>query len=122
MIRCISGRLITRKSRHPTVFSAAECARLTVLSKDEIALTFFRYWTQREAVMKAVGMGFSLDITALSFNEDGAFAQSSFSLIVPDSNATPVVVKDCPSFSGFCASVARERGLGDLTYFDLDAG
>lgn len=98
-------------------FSAAEYAHLVALPTCKIAGVFFQYWTRREATMKAVGMGFSLDIKKLCFDQDTAFINDGCQLLIPQLANITVVVKDCQSFSGFRASVAREHYLGEVTYF-----
>jgi len=102
-------------------FSAAEYAHLLALPKCKIAGAFFQYWTRRESVMKAVGLGFSLDIRELRFEQDDAFTNVGCEMVIPHLPDTSVVVKDCQSFAGFRASVARERSLGDMIYFSFNA-
>jgi len=101
-------------------FSAAEYAHLLSLPRCKMVDVFFQYWTRREAVMKAVGMGFSLDIREQRFDHD-AFARNGHELVIPQLPNTLVVIKDCQSFAGFRASVARERSLEEVIYFSFNA-
>lgn len=101
-------------------FSAAEYAQLVALPKCRLASAFFQYWTRREATMKAVGMGFSLDIKELRFDQEEAFSTNGCELRIPQLHNASVVIKDCQCFEGFRASVARERRLGEVVYFSLD--
>lgn len=101
-------------------FSAAEYAQLTALPISRLENAFYQYWTRREATMKAVGLGFSLDIKELRFDQEEAFTKGGCKLLIPQCHDTAVVIKDCQSFEHFSASVARVASLGELTYFSLD--
>ncbi len=101
-------------------FSSAEYEHLVRLPPDERAGVFFQYWARREATMKASGMGFSLNIRAFRYDQDEAFINNGCELVIPELGNTAIVIKDCQSFSGFRASVARVRRLGAVTCFSLN--
>jgi len=55
----------------PDTLAPDELASLLSLPQDQQPARFFQYWTLKEALLKAVGSGFSLDPRALRIHIDG---------------------------------------------------
>ncbi len=85
-----------------TVFTAAECAGLEPFDDDTRSQArFYRQWTRKEAVLKALGRGFSIDPKAVEIG-----AARSDPVIVEGHPIEGLALHDVDVGPGFAACVA----------------
>ncbi len=92
-----------------SAFSARECRELFSLESSEQQEAFFHVWTCKEAVLKALGTGFSLPSRSFDVS---VFSGDGPRLITAPASAHPAAswkVLDVPVGSGFAAALAIER-------------
>ncbi len=65
-----------------SVFAAAECAALDACPPEQLKDALFAFWTLKEAYIKAVGKGLSLDLDGFAFTLDPISV--SFAPAIPD--------------------------------------
>lgn len=104
-------------------FSEDEKRRFCSLPLPGRTNTFFKYWTRKEALLKAMGMGlsFPLDKVSVLANESDA---TQGSIIARNQNAeTEWTFRDIKIFDGFASALALEGKHRDCTaslkYFDV---
>ena len=85
-------------------FSAPEFADFLTLASDERDLAFLRVWTRKEACLKAVGTGLSIDPASLDVGLGAGTVQ--LSIVLPNGTAR-VDVRSIDSGPGSVAAVAR---------------
>ncbi|MEV6163200.1 4'-phosphopantetheinyl transferase superfamily protein [Streptomyces sp. NPDC052052] len=105
------------------VLSASELAHVMGASGTERAHAFFRCWTRKEAVVKAIGVGIITDLSEVDVRpaEDGPVLVTHQEPTGPDT----WLVEDLPTVDGVFAALAREAGAtGPVVhrhYEDLDS-
>ncbi len=104
-------------------FSPLENKKFCSLPECSRKKTFFNYWTRKEALLKAMGVGlsFPLDIFDVLFDEDDT---SQVSITTRNQNAeTEWTLRDIDIFEGFTSTLALEGNHPNcgtrLRYFQL---
>ena len=93
-------------------FSPQEQASFSALSPDEQLETFFRYWTRKEACLKAVGDGFALDPSQVHVSVSRGRPVASFSVSGDPGEASRWYLHDLVPGSGYTAALAvQEKNL-----------
>lgn len=96
-------------------FSQKEISSLARLDKKGLRETFFRYWTRKEAVLKATGAGvsFPMDEVDVSLVSDQGFTP----VLLPGEGKenTPWYVQDLFPAKGYAAAIAVEGVCSGLT-------
>jgi 4'-phosphopantetheinyl transferase len=91
-------------------FHPAERAKLEVAEPAERLRLFYRFWTCKEAVVKAAGTGLSASLAELDASEcDGAVAA-----VIRTADARPFWVKSLPVGRGFQSAIAASASMPDL--------
>lgn len=92
-----------------SAFSVRECRELFSLAADEQEAAFFRIWTRKEAVLKALGTGFSLPSRSFVVT---VLPGEAPRLISAPAGAMPIdrwTLADVPVAAGYAAAVAVEH-------------
>ena len=95
-------------------FSTTENQALAQLPAQEQVLAFFRLWSRKEAMVKAIGMGLSLPL-------------SSFSVSPHDETEMITIgtqrwsLMPIPLYQDFAAAVATSQTVKTISYWRLDA-
>ncbi len=104
-------------------FSAAEVAALEALPSDQWLDGFFRCWTRKEAVLKALGVGFSMNLA--SFDVSIAQNESARVLRISGDGGAPHDWSLCevrPSPETIVAVAAFARDGRGIELAQIDAG
>ena len=104
-------------------FSAAEVTALEALPADQWLDGFFRCWTRKEAVLKALGVGFSMNLA--SFDVSIAQNESARVLRISGDGGAPhdwslCEVRPSPETIVAVAAFARDGREIDLVQIDID--
>ena len=78
---------------------------------------FFRLWTRKEAVIKAVGTGLSTPLEDFDVSSAAGEPGSWFRVEVPAPNASTWLVRDLPIDDGYCAALAVARESSSIRYW-----
>jgi 4'-phosphopantetheinyl transferase len=100
-------------------FSPAECVALAQLNADEQTLAFFRAWTRKEALLKALGTGFS--VSSKEFEVNLGPAEPARLISVPAGAPPPSSwsLLDLDVALGFLAAVAVDSPQVRVEMLDL---
>ncbi len=100
-----------------SVFSEQENTQFQALASESLVPAFFTCWTQKEAVLKALGTGLTLDANSIHVGLDGADKK-----IVPPANCgtqtIAVSMIDSAHNTNSIASLAVIGELGRVSHFD----
>ena len=92
-----------------SAFSARECSELFSLASSEQQAAFFRVWTRKEAVLKALGTGFSLPSRSFDVSVLPGDGPDLITAPAGAQSAEGWTVLDLPVPGGFAAALAIER-------------
>jgi 4'-phosphopantetheinyl transferase len=94
-----------------SVFSRQENAAFDALPDDALTLPFFTCWTQKEAVLKALGTGLSLDAKSIHVGLDAALK----TVAPPPGHGThSIEVVTVTISNDLAAAVAAQGGIGTI--------
>ena len=103
------------RSLAKSVFSIAENAQFATLSDEALVAAFFSCWTQKEAVLKALGTGLSIDARCIDVGFDVAHKK----ITVPSSCAQQAIsVRTILQNDAAIASLAVVGNYGGVLHFD----
>ena len=112
------GRIVER------FFSASENTKFFSLPEHSRRKTFFKCWTRKEALLKAIGVGlsFPLDMFDVLSDDDNA---AQVSITTRHQNGeNEWTLRDIDTFEGFASALALEGKSADcsarLRYFKFD--
>ena len=88
-------------------FSAAERARLATIAEHEFLRSFYTFWTRKEALLKAIGVGLSYPMAGLDTANGGLF--SACAVAVPSHGTYWVASIEAPR--GYVAACASRRSF-----------
>jgi 4'-phosphopantetheinyl transferase len=113
------GRIVER------FFSPLEQKAFCALPERDRKQTFFRYWTRKEALLKAMGVGLSFPLNKVDVITDISEEPSEVCVKIHEGNVeTEWTLQDINVFEGFASAVALEGNHRDHSmcrrYFQLD--
>ncbi len=91
-------------------FHPAELAKLEAARPAERLSLFYRFWTCKEAVVKAAGTGLSASLPEL----DASGCDSTEADVIRTADARPFWVKSLPVGRGFQSAIAASASMPDL--------
>jgi len=95
-------------------YTPQECAFILAQPSGQLERAFFRVWTRKEAYVKAMGKGLSIQL-----NSFDTLASGKLSDTVVGSRNTPMLqIADLDVPEGFVASIAVEQGIDRLVHFE----
>jgi 4'-phosphopantetheinyl transferase len=100
----------------PDVLAADELADLRALPAEGQAGYFFQVWTLKEALLKAVGSGFSSDPRAIRIRLDEALNPEIISAPPEVGGAS---LHRFPLHGGYASALAVMGGVSELSFFEL---
>lgn len=109
-----AGRDVDHDGIVAAYFSAPERARLEALPEERRAKAFIRWWSRKEAVSKAVGLGLALPLDGVDTSWSGP------SMTVDVQSHGRFAVADVDPAEGYVAAVAAQ-GAGDAEVAIVDA-
>ena len=101
-----------------TAFSATEFAAWRQLPLEFAVAGFFRGWTCKEAVIKALGLGISLPLDNVEVDIDPRCPLTIQKLAVADEVASDWQVRIVPIADGYCGALACKSTVTDIQYID----
>lgn len=101
------------------VFSPAEKAQLQKLEREEYTQCFFHVWTQKEAYLKAIGMGLSQEMGKVSVSISTSDSSTLTDEVEKEIGGWKIFTKSL--FGSFEMAVCAGRGMHTLQCFDLTA-
>jgi len=99
-------------------FSPHEVAVLRALPLDEQTAAFFRCWTRKEAYVKALGAGFSLDLTSFDVSLAPDNPPALLATRPDPTEAAHWSLHDVDAGPGYSAAIVVEGRNARLTYRD----
>jgi 4'-phosphopantetheinyl transferase len=103
-------------------FSSSEIKKLCSLPEHSKKNTFFKYWTRKEALLKAMGVGLSYPLDKLDVHSDEDNT-SRVSITIHQNTKTKWKIQDINIFDGFSSALAlKDNNLNcntRLRYFHL---
>ncbi len=113
----ISARPIARLA--PRVLSAAELLDLEAVAPGDRSAAYHTYWTRKEAILKAVGLGLSSSLRGITVSAPDRPAE--LTRWEADFSPPDIAMSDLRPGPGYTAALAVEtRGPIDLTECHLD--
>ncbi|MGJ8639254.1 MAG: 4'-phosphopantetheinyl transferase family protein [Opitutaceae bacterium] len=100
-------------------FTYEECCHIR--SSDDSEDTFFRYWTIKEAIVKAIGQGLSVGLNSISLGLD----QCCPEVVTWESSqegAKDYAIVECSPDPAYSMSLAYEVGSGNISIQRFDFG
>jgi 4'-phosphopantetheinyl transferase len=94
------------------IFSPAEFRSYSFGGKAAKQALFFRYWTRKEAVIKAVGCGWSYPLDTLDVSANGKGSIRQVETRTARRKAKFWTVRDLDHLPGFASAVATEGPIG----------
>ncbi len=114
----VDAEALDRRSRTVEVadrfFSPAEVAALRRTKGEEQQFTFFRFWTLKEAYIKARGMGLALPLSQFAFALDEDRIRISFGKRIDDDGATWRFSHVYASDAHLVSTAVRATGCGEV--------
>lgn len=105
------------RSLAESVFSASELETLARVPDTELASAFFTCWTRKEAYLKALGVGLTLDPAKVTVGMDSGRLRIS----IPDHDARQFVeVASIAEHDDWAAAVAAVGGYSNYSVFEYD--
>ncbi len=101
-----------------TTFSATEFAAWQQLPPELAVAGFFRGWTCKEAVIKALGLGISLPLDNVEVDIDPRRFVSIQKLAVADEVASDWQVRIVPMVESYCAALACQANVTRIECID----
>lgn len=101
------------------VFSSSELAALQSLSPEIRRITFFQFWTRKEAFMKAKGDGFSLPLREFDVSQAPEMPVLHIEHLNEQPRFTTWHVQDVSLLPGYVAAVAREGNEWPVSFFRM---
>jgi 4'-phosphopantetheinyl transferase len=111
-VEFIDDRIAILKTAQ-SVFSPTEISKLEALPANLQTAAFFSGWTRKEAILKAMGEGFSFPAKQLTISELFGESKISFSIDKPDWS-----LMSLPSEPNYMAALAVEGKIGTIRYLD----
>ena len=102
-------------------FSTRELAALRALPEHTRTETFFKYWTVKEAYLKAKGEGLSKGLGGLVFQLEPGKSKLLQATWKNHSGKRPFEVKTLKPAPGYVAALAAARGGWELLTFEYDS-
>jgi 4'-phosphopantetheinyl transferase len=101
------------------VFSPAETAAFQALPAAQRRNAFFQFWTRKEALIKAMGDGFSLPLR--EFDVSQAPEKPVLPIAAPNIQSADKQwrIKDINVLPGYVAAIAREGNKGPVSFFRM---
>ena len=103
------------------IFSPRDVATLRALPLDEQTAAFFRCWTRKEAYVKALGAGFSLDLTSFDVSLTPGDPPALLATRPDPTEAARWSLHDVDAGPGYVAVLVVEGHDLRLTYRDWAA-
>lgn len=97
-------------------FSQGEISLLEGTDKNNMHELFFRYWTRKEAFLKAMGEGISFPMEKVDVSLINGTDLSPVTLVGDERESARWYVKDLFPAPGYAAAVAVEGGNCDISY------
>lgn len=94
-----------------------ELLEMPSTSSRTMELEFFRLWTRKESVIKAVGTGLSTPLDDFDVSSAAGEPGSWLRVDVPEPNASAWSVRDLPIDEGYCSAIAVEREPVAIRYW-----
>ena len=99
----------------PTILAPEELAFLTNRKGPERLAAFLRFWTCKEAIIKAMGVGLSANLKRIVVDAESAAAGRWFTVHVPTSGRN-WSVRSLPIDGGYQAALAMEGNGADVAF------
>jgi 4'-phosphopantetheinyl transferase len=105
MLDIVKGQFASRENQ--AVLNCPEDRRLDL---------FYRFWTRKEAVLKAQGEGLLMPLDSVDVSEGGE-GQPFKVTVLKEKKAEVFWVRDIQAPLGFAAAIASDRALGEISIF-----
>ena len=105
----------------PRFFAPGEIEALNAYDGDEKTRAFFRIWTRKEALIKAVGKGLSMPLASFEVRADDVKGSALKSMAFESDGRSPWTVEDLRLAADYAAAIAYDGTAAEMVLFGLQS-